>query len=373
MARPRRLSAIRTDWGLLLIVLALMVVGLVMVYSASYGFALISGGQFEGQPTYFVQRQAMFAVVGLIAMLVAWRIDYHIYQRFAVHILVGTLALLAIMAIIQGRWLFGGGSSVQPSELAKIGAIIYIAVWLAAKGDEIRDVRMGLVPFALLVGAIAGLIVAQPNYSTAILLVATATAMFFVAGADIRQLLISFVFGGAGLIGVAFLMSYRSDRIQLWLNSPFSDVLGEGFQTVQSLVALDKGGWLGVGLGQSQQKFTLYAPHTDAIFAILGEELGLVGAVLVIGLYGLWVWRGLRVARRAPDTYGMLLAIGIVAWVGFQAILHIAVVTATSPFTGTLLPFVSYGGSSLMSLLFALGILLNISRQAVRTESGGSP
>jgi cell division protein FtsW len=309
MARPRRLSAIRTDWGLLLIVLALMVLGLVMVYSASYGFALISGGQFEGQPTYFVQRQAMFAVVGLIAMLVAWRIDYHIYQRFAVHILVGTLALLAIMAIIQGRWLFGGGSSVQPSELAKIGAIIYIAVWLAAKGDEIRDVRMGLVPFALLGGrhcradrGPAQLFDGHPagGHCHRHVLCGRRRHPAVVDQLCVRR---------RRLIGVAFLMSYRSDRIQLWLNSPFSDVLGEGFQTVQSLVALDKGGWLGVGLGQSQQKFTLYAPHTDAIFAILGEEVGLVGAVLVIGLYGLWVWRGLRVARRAPDTYGMLLAI----------------------------------------------------------------
>ena len=196
MARPRRLGAIRTDWGLLLIVLALVVLGLVMVYSASYGFALISGGQFEGQPTYFVQRQAIFVIIGLVSMLVTWRIDYHLYQRLAVYILVATVGLLLVMVFV-GRWLFGGGSSVQPSELAKVGAIVYIAVWLASKGDEIRDLSLGMVPFALLIGAIAGLIVAQPNFSTALLLVATATAMFFVAGADLRQLLIGFIFGVA--------------------------------------------------------------------------------------------------------------------------------------------------------------------------------
>lgn len=372
MARARKLSAIRTDWGLLLIIMVLVVLGLVMVYSASSGFALISGGDFEGNPTYFVRRQAIFVGIGLVAMLLGWRIDYHLYQRLAVYILVSTVGMLAVMVFV-GRWLFGEGSSVQPSELAKVGAIIYIAVWLAAKGDEIRDINLGLVPFALLIGTIAGLIVAQPNFSTALLLVATATAMFFVAGADLRQLLIGFVFGGLALTGVALLMSYRSDRIRLWLNSPFSDVLGEGFQTVQSLVALDRGSWLGVGLGQSQQKFTLYAPHTDGMFAILGEELGFVGALLVVGCYGLWVWRGLRVARRAPDTYGMLLAIGLVSWVAFQATLHIAVVTATTPFTGTLLPFISYGGSSMISLLMSLGILLNISRQGARGEGGGSP
>jgi cell division protein FtsW len=294
MARARKLSAIRTDWGLLIIVMVLVVLGLVMVYSASYGFALISGGQFEGNPTYFVSRQAVFVAIGLAAMLVTWRIDYHLYQRLAVYILVATVGLLAVMVFI-GRWLFGEGSSVQPSELAKIGAIVYIAVWLAAKGDEIRDINLGLVPFALLIGTIAGLIVAQPNFSTALLLVATATAMFFVAGADLRQLLIGFVFGGLALTGVAFLMSYRSERITLWLNSPFSDVLGEGFQTVQSpwrWIAAAGWGW---AWGRASKSYALCAPYRRHV-CHSRRGTGFFGGLLVIACYGLWVWRGLRLA-----------------------------------------------------------------------------
>jgi cell division protein FtsW len=235
-------------------------------------------------------------------------------------------------------------------------------VWLASKGIEIRNLSLGMIPFALLLGGIAGLIVAQPDFSTAVLLVATATAMFFVAGADMKQLLIAFLFGGVALVLVALTARYRFERIDLWLASPFSDVLGRGFQPVQSLVALNRGGWLGVGLGQSQQKFTLYAPHTDGMFAIIGEEFGFIGAVGVVALYGLWTWRGLRMARRVADPFGMLLAVGLVSWVAFQAMLHIAVITASTPFTGTVLPLISYGGSSLVSSLAQVGILLSISR-----------
>jgi cell division protein FtsW len=221
-----------------------------------------------------------------------------------------------------------------------------------------------MIPFALLLGTIAGLIVIQPDFSTAVLLVATATTMFFVAGADMKQLLIAFLFGGVALVLVALTARYRFERIDLWLSSPFSDVLGKGFQPVQALVALNKGGWLGVGLGQSQQKFAIYAPHTDGMFAIIGEELGFVGAVTVMLVYGLWTWRGLRLALRAADSFGMLLAVGLVSWVTFQAMLHIAVITASTPFTGTVMPFISYGGSSIVASLAQVGILLSISRSS---------
>lgn len=366
---------LRTDLGMLLIVLALLVVGLVMVYSSSFGFALIERGAYEGQPTYFLKRQFIFSAIGVLTMLVLARIDYHLYQRHALKILAATLAILLFMVFGGGRWLFGSGTwrSVQPSELAKVGAMVYIAVWLASKGEQLRSINLGLIPFALLLGFIAGLIILQPDFSTAVLLVATATAMFFVAGADTRQLLIIFLFGGLGLLLVAVTASYRSERIDIWLHSPFSDATGGGYQMVQSLLALNRGGFFGIGLGQSQQKFLIYAPHTDGIFAIVGEELGFFGSLIVIGLFALWTWRGFKIARLAPDTYGMLLAIGIVVWVTFSAILHIAVITATTPFSGGVLPFISYGGSSQMATLASVGILLNISRGALTAGRKATP
>lgn len=359
---------VQSDWIMFLVVLILLIVGLVMVYSASYGFALLEGGAYEGRPAYFTKRQGMFLLFGLGIMFVTWRIDYHVYQRFAVPILLLTILMLLVIAPM-GRWVIRS-RSVQPVELAKMGAIVYIAVWLAAHGEHIRDVNLGLIPFAIILGVIAGLIIAQPDFSTAVLLVATATAMFFVAGADMKQLLISFLFGGIALMAVTFVASYRSDRVRTWLYGPLSDPLGQGFQPIQSLVALNEGGWLGAGLGTSQQKFVIYAPHTDGIFAIIGEELGFIGAVTVIVLYALWTWRGFHIARYAPDVYGMLLAVGLVSWVIFQATLHIAVVTGLAPFTGTVLPFVSYGGSSLVSSLASVGILLNISQSSTRRRGG---
>ncbi|MFP3896294.1 MAG: FtsW/RodA/SpoVE family cell cycle protein [Anaerolineales bacterium] len=362
--KPRRI--VQSDWIMFLVVLILLVLGLVMVYSASYGFALFEDGAYEGRPAYFTKRQAMFLLVGFGAMLVAWRTDYHLYQRFAIHILVLTVLLLLIVAPV-GRWLIRS-RSVQPVELAKVGAISYIAVWLSTREEYIRDISLGLIPFALILGLIAGLIIAQPDFSSAMLLVATATAMFFVAGADMKQLLIGFLFGGIALVAVMLVASYRSARVRTWLYGPLSDPLGRGFQPIQSLVALNEGGWFGVGLGTSQQKFVLYAPHTDGIFAIIGEELGFVGAVIIILLYALWTWRGFYIARYAPDVYGMLLAVGLVSWVTFQAALHIAVVAGLAPFTGTVLPFVSYGGSSLVSSLASVGILLNISQNTAGGE-----
>lgn len=357
------------DWGLLFIVAAFLILGLVMVYSASYGFALFETSPAYGQPTYFVKRQALFAGLGLIGLVITSRLDYHWYQKRALLILGLTLVTLVGMMFFgqevggARRWLSKGGS-IQPAEFAVLGAIIYISIWLASKGEEIRNIHLGLIPFSLILGLMTALIMLQPNFSTAILLAATAIAIFFAAGADIKQLLILLLFGSLVLPLVALMAHYPLNRLRLWLKGPFSDAYAEGFQLVQSLAALNKGGWFGVGLGQSQQKFFVYAPHSDAILAIIGEELGLAGSLLVLGLYAAWTWRGLRIALQAPDTYGRLLAVGIVCWITFQAILHVAVITASTPFTGNVLPFISSGGSSLISCLAAVGILLNISRQA---------
>lgn len=371
--RIRPIRLLRTDWGIFFIVLVLLIIGLVMVYSASYGFALMEGGVYEGRPTYFVRRQIAFALAGLAVLFILWRIDYRLYRRFAILILLLTALLLLIM-IPLGRWVLKGqyAQSVQPVELAKLGALVYIAVWLEAKRDRIRTINLGLVPFAVLLGFATGLILAQRDFSTAALLAATAVAMFFVAGADLRQLLIILLCGGIVVVLVVFVGGYQRDRVVTWLEDPLSRAMGEGFQPVQSLIAINHGKMFGVGLGQSEQKFVIYAPHTDCVFAIICEEFGFVGALVVLALFGLWTWRGLRIARHAQDTYGRLLAIGLVSWITFQAMLHIAVVTVLTPFTGTVLPFVSYGGSSLLTSLAAVGILLSISRVSSQPSEGSS-
>lgn len=363
----RRLA--RTDWGMFLIALALLFVGLVMVYSASYHFELMGWADVSG-PSYHFMKQLGFAGIGMIGLVIAWAIDYHIYRRLAPLVLGATIVTLVAMAAV-GRWvdmartagdvvIYG---SIQPVEAAKIGAIIYIAVWLEARGEQLKQFSAGTAPFILILGIMAGLITLQPDYSTAILLAATATAMFFVAGADMKHFALYLVVGGL-LVSVPILVfGYGADRYQIWMEGPFSDPTDKGYQIIQSLRALSLGGFSGVGLGQSQQKMYLGRfSHTDFIFSIIAEEFGFLGAIAVIGLYGLWVWRGFSIARNAPDMYGRLLATGLVCWTAFQAVLSISVATNSAPVTGTVLPFISYGGSSLVSALTAVGILLNISR-----------
>lgn len=385
--RPTRI--VRTDWGLLLVVLGLVLVGLVMVYSASYWFAFVEGGPYEGLPTHFVRRQAQFAGLGIVGMLIISRIDYRWYRKLAPWILLGTAGLLGLTLLVGaltpgslGRYLRADQNSIQLSEIAKLGAIVYMAIWLASKGDELKRLDLGVLPFGLLLGGLAGMIIAQPDFSTGVLLIVTAVSMFFVAGAEVKQMtLIGLGTALALTVVAAFLIGVveygpavdRWARVQLWVRNPLSDPLDEGFQVVQVLAALNRGGLTGVGLGQSTQKFAIYAPHSDCIIAIIGEETGLLGLMLVLALYVLWAWRGYRIAWGAVDTYGRLLAVGLVTWVLAGAVLHTAVNTATTPFTGDVLPFISSGGSSLVSGLFAVGVLLNIARvsRGARIESAG--
>jgi cell division protein FtsW len=259
--------------------------------------------------------------------------------------------------------------SIQPVEVAKIGAIIYMAVWLEAKGEQLKQFSAGTIPFMIILGAMAGLIALQPDYSTAILLAATATAMFFLAGANMKHFAFYLIVGGLIVSIPMVVFGYGLERYQFWMEGPFSDPTDKGYQIIQSLRALSLGGFSGVGLGQSQQKMYLGRfSHTDFLFSIIGEEFGFVGAVTVIALYGLWVWRGFTVARNAPDVYGRLLATGLVCWTAFQAALSISVATNSAPVTGTVLPFMSYGGSSLVSALTAVGVLLNISRSGHKAD-----
>jgi cell division protein FtsW len=265
------------------------------------------------------------------------------------------------------RWLsFGSWIAVEPSELVKLGLIIYLSIWLTIKGERVRDFKACFVPFSLIVGMIALLLLKQPDLGTAIVIAVTALTIYFVAGASLTQLGLACL--GASTFAYMLMNSagYRHDRLTVFLH-PFQDPTGVGYHIIQALVALRYGGLFGQGLGNGTQKAVLPAPHTDSILAVIGEEWGLIGTLFVLFLFLLVAYRGMRVAATAPDTFGRLLATGITCWIVFQALLNFAVITSSVPFTGVPLPFVSYGGTSLVITMAAMGILLNISRHA----SGG--
>lgn len=357
------------DYLLIIAVAALLIVGLMMVYSAT--FAL--GYQLYGQPTYFFIRQILWMALGVTAMIVIARIEYHTWRKWSIPMMAGALLLLGLVLAFGSdrfggqRWLLNG--SVQPSELTKLVVIIYIADWLSSKGMRIRQVTYGLIPFAILLGFVTGLIMLQPDFSTAVLIAMTAIAMFFIAGGDMWQMIASGILGGATFTLLITRSEYRLSRIASFLN-PMGDQLGNNYQVRQILIALGSGGITGLGLGASRQKFGyIPASHTDGIFAILGEELGLIGCLAVIALFAFLAYRGFRVALAAPDSFGTVLAAGITSSLIFQALINIAVVTATAPFTGIPLPFISFGGSSLVVSMTAVGLLLSVSRGTLPEEA----
>jgi len=362
------------DWGLLTIVATLLALGSIMVFSASYAVATLD----TGSPYGYFFRQAIWIVLGVVVMIVAMRVPYHFWERASIPLMgVALLALVAVLAFGDVRYgatrtLFDG--SVQPSEPAKIAIIIYISAWLASKGNRIRNVQVGLAPFAVLMGIITVLLVSQPAISTMILIVVTAFIMFFIAGAELRQLILLGV-GSAGTFWLILQYSpHASERIAKYTASFWNPWESQEWQTGQTLRAVLNGGFFGQGLGNGDYKLPGGVPlgWSDNIFAIIGEELGLLGALFVIFLFSLLVYRGLRAALRAPDTFGMLLATGITTLLTLQALLSIAVVLAVSPPTGVALPLISYGGSSLVTVMGAIGILLNVSRGADRASPVGT-
>lgn len=360
------------DYLLIITVAALLIVGLMMIYSAT--FAL--GYQLHEQPTYYFIRQLLWMGVGLLAMIVAARIEYHTWRRFSIPIMTVTMLLLMLVLVIGDvrfggqRWLFKG--SIQPSELSKLAIIIYIADWLSSKGEQIRKVSYGLIPFAILIGIITGLIVLQRDLGTATLIATTAVAMFFIAGGSLWQIGLSGLLGGSTLYLLITRSSYRMARLTAFLDPLNADPLREGYQIRQILIALGSGGLTGLGLGASRQKFGyIPASHTDGIFAILGEELGLIGALVVIGLFAFLGYRGFRIALEAADSFGTVLAAGITCSLVFQAIVNVGVVTASLPFTGIPLPFISFGGSSLVISMASVGLLLAVSRRTLPETSAG--
>lgn len=359
----------RLDYALLVAVGALLVIGLIMVYSTTFDWA----GQKYGQPAYFLLRQLAWSGMGLIVMIVVARTEYATWRQYSLLFLGAALTLLALV-LLFGEEHYGAkrsflGGSVQPSEFAKLAMVIYIADWLASKGDKIRDTSYGLIPFSVLMGIIAGLVILQPDFGTAILLVLTASTMFFVAGAEVKQVLV----GGAAMAGTFGLLiansAHARERMEAFIET-LTDPSKAAYHLRQALIALGAGGILGRGLGASRQKLGyLPVPHTDSVFAVLGEEVGLVGCLLVIGLFALLAYRGFKVAAQAPDEFGALLASGVTCWIAFEALLNMAVVTGVAPFTGVALPFLSYGGSALISALGGIGLVLSVSRGSPKSSA----
>ncbi|MBQ7725519.1 MAG: putative lipid II flippase FtsW [Clostridia bacterium] len=357
----------KLDITFLSFVLILLTVGLVMLFSASYAYSY----EHYGNSYKFISRQAAFAVVGVAAMLIVSRIDYHFWRKFCWILYALSIVLLGILLIVPPmvkgmdvkRWFVVGPVNFQPSEIAKFSIILLFASLLAANIKQIKSFKF-IAFLILLLGAVCGLVILEPHLSATVLIFSIGVVMMIVAGLPKR-----YVFGGlgagAGLLAVAIAaIGYGSDRIKYWLD-PWQDQTGLGFQTIQSLLAIGSGGVLGRGIGQSRQKYLwLPEPHNDFIFSIVCEELGLIGAVVIILLFCLLVWRGFTIAMRSGDRFGSLLALGLTFQVGLQAMLNIWVVTNTIPNTGISLPFFSYGGTSLLILLAEMGIILSVSRGA---------
>ncbi len=361
----------RVDAWLLIIVLTLLCIGIIMVYSAS----AFQAARYQGDASYYLQREMMWTILGLVAMLLTLRVDYRHWRRFS---LVGMLIILPLLVIVlkfgvnvygASRWLaLGSFFSFEPSELTKLVLALYIADWLARKGSQVGTFLYGLAPFIILVGIVLGLVLLENDLGTAIIIAGFATAMFFTAGANIAQFLLAMACAALIFLKEAF-SSYRFYRVAGFIN-PFKDVTGINLQLYQALLALGSGGWFGLGLGASRQKTGyLPFPYTDSIFPIIGEELGLVGSALIVILFLFLAFRGFRLARRTPDLYGSLLATGITTWLILQAMINIGANTGTIPYTGVPLPFISFGGSSLVVSLAAVGVLLNISRYIQEPET----
>jgi cell division protein FtsW len=364
-----RLKARAPDFWLYVPIIILAGLGVVMVYSAS---SIVAADRY-GDAAYFLKRQLIWVALGGAAMLLTQRIHYAAFRRFTPYLLVCAGAALALVLVpgigrVAGgarRWLtFGGPLSFQPAEAAKLAMALYLANFLANRGSQLRDFRRGVVPPLLITALIFTLILAQPDLGSAMMIGLLTMVMLFVAGARLFHLVGMVAVGIPGLVVAILGEDYRRRRLLAFLD-PWADPQGAGFHIIQSLLALGSGGLLGVGLGNSRQKF-FYLPerHTDFIFSILGEELGLLGTGAVIALFALLAYRGFRVARRAPDQFGSLLASGITAMIVIQAVLNIGVTTGVLPITGVPLPFLSFGGSSLLFTMIASGMLLNISQYA---------
>lgn len=365
-AGPARRARISTgDLVLVATIIALCIFGLVVLYSASTDFSFMVN---DGDATYIFRKQLLWILIGTVVAFAFSRIDYHFWRRMALPLMAVTVMLLLAVQINNEvrlnavRTLFRG--SVQPSELAKLAIIIYLSVWLYAKRDVLHDLQLGLIPLGAILGIMGGFIYQQPDLSAAITIFILGGLLFFLAGGDLRQIILFGVVAIlAGLVVVQFSRTGRS-RIGEYL-AGLKDPLQSGEHVMWSLEAIFKGGLFGVGIGEASTKLIgLPFSATDSIFAVVVEELGLFGAIALTGLYGMFLWRGLKIASRAPDSLGSVMAAGLTFWIVIEAFINMAVMVGLLPFAGNALPFVSAGGSNLVASLGAVGILLSISRQS---------
>lgn len=358
------------DKTLLTIILTLSVFGLIMISSAS---VLYSQTRFN-DPNYFLTHQFLYGFLpGVLVLYIFSRIDYHFWKKFAVPFFIISIVALILVFIpgigknIYGasRWINLGPISFQPSEMAKLAIILYLGAWLTGRGRErVKDIYEGMIPFLGILAVMSFLIIKQPDTGTLMVVVLISIIMFFISGANLSHIWGIFIGGGVILAGLIAMAPYRLNRILVFLN-PSHDPQGVGYQITQALLAVGSGGVLGVGLGHSRQKFNyLPEPVGDSIFAIVGEELGMLGAVVVVMFFIFFALRGLKIAKNAPDDFGKIVAMGIVSWVIFQAFVNISAILAIIPLTGIPLPFISYGGTSFVFLMVGMGILLNISKQS---------
>ena len=359
----------KIDVTFLVLVLVLLTFGLVMLFSASYAFAFYN----EGNSFYYIERQLFFAVVGVVAMLAVSQVNYKILQKYSLLLFAGAVVLLLIADIFMrdqygfARWIYIGTFSFQPSEIAKFAIIVLFAHFASTNADKMQTFKYGVMPFAVCLGMVALLVILSRHLSGTVIILALGIAMMWFGGTRLRY------FGmlvGAGVAAVVIVlivpafMEYAGDRVTTWLD-PYSDPLGEGFQTIQALIAIGSGGIWGTGLGNSRQKY-LYIPEpqNDFIFPVICEELGFIGAALILVLFALLVLRGYIISMRCPDKFGALIAAGCVTHIGMQVVLNIAVVTGTIPNTGISLPLFSYGGTALLMTLGAMGVVLSVSKKS---------
>ena len=370
LARRRGLAAqYPLDLPFLVLVLTLVAFGLVMLFSASYAVALYR----RGDAYAYIRPQLLYAALGLIAMWLASRVDYHIYHKLAWPVLGISLVLLVVVLFMPEyngckRWLvIPGVGTLQPSEIAKFAVVLAFSHIISLTASRMKSFSVGVLPFGLVLGTVAVLMLLEPHLSGTLLILGIGAVLMFVGGTGLKW----FVLAGAGAVGAVGaavavmpdLVPYAASRLASWLD-PFADPLGDGHQTIQSLYAIGSGGATGLGLGNSRQKHMFVPePQNDFIFSIVCEELGFVGALAVVTLFVLLLLRGITLAVHAPDRFGGLLVVGFVVQVAMQAALNIAVVTNTIPNTGISLPFFSSGGTSLMMLLGEMGIVLSVSRQ----------
>jgi cell division protein FtsW len=361
---------LKSDAVLFTTTLLLLVVSMAWVYSAS----VVTAGEKIHDPGFFVVRQGMFVALGLVLLFAAMNVDYRRLRNRRALLWVAGVTAFTLLAVFffrpinnSHRWLAFGGITIQPSELAKFVAILFVATVLERRVEDREPLDPGLIQAGIVVGAFFVLIVAEPDFGSGLVLLATACVMVFIAGLAWRRVAAALLVLPLPIVAVLVLEPYRLVRLRAFLN-PYDDPLGKGFQTIQSLIAVGTGGVWGKGFMSGVQKmFYLPEAHSDYIFAVIAEERGLVGSVAVLLCFVVIVWRGLRVARRAPDAFGALLAAGITTMVGLQAMINLGVVLNLLPSKGITLPFVSAGGSSMLVSLLAMGVLLNVSQQASAT------